>query len=286
MEIEQVKFDNYSLKIGKEWFMWKVFISKDEPSDKLNKVRNVEYKLPEFFPDPIRLVDNRNTRFALNSTGREEFQIFITVYLEDNTKIPAKVRVDLNKPWPLEELRGVNLSKANLKEVKWKGANLEGANLWGANLEKANLEGANLSGAKLTSTIFNGANLKKAIILNKAILKHAQFDEQSDLQEAQLEGANLTDAVLNKANLELANLTNANLENAGLRNAKLYGANLSNTKIRGTDLKNAIFDKHTDFRGVDYDSITIDCLSGSNWEEVALMDEHMKKDLINKYGKK
>lgn len=180
----------------------------------------------------------------------------------------------------------VHIVKENLKGADLSGVNLSDANLEGANLEKANLKGANLSGATLTGTIFYGANLKKAIILNKAILKNAYFDELSDLQEAQLEGANLTDAQLEGANLECANLTNAILNNANLRKSKLNGANLSNAIIRGADFKNAFFDKNTDFRGVDYDSITIDCLSGSNWEEVALMDEHMKKDLMNKYGKK
>ncbi|VVB85172.1 Pentapeptide repeats (8 copies) [uncultured archaeon] len=179
----------------------------------------------------------------------------------------------------------IHLVKENLKGADLSGVNLCDANLEGANLEKANLEGANLSGAKFTKTIFNGANLKKAIILNKAILKRAQF-ELSDLQEAQLEGADLTEAQLEGANLELANLTSAILDSANLRKSKLYGANLSNANIRHTDLKNAFFDKNTDFRGVEYDSVTIDCLRGSNWEEVALMDENMKKDLMNKYRMK
>ena len=283
MEIEQVKFDNYSLKIGKEWFMWKVFISKDEPSDKLNKVRNVEYKLPEFFPDPIRLVDNRNTRFALNSTGREEFQIFITVYLEDNTKIPAKVRVDLNKPWPLEELGGVNLSKANIEEANLKGANLEGANLWGANIEGANLEGAKLVEANLKMAKLNRANLKNAD-LSESTLKLAKL-EYSNLEEAKLIGANLDSANLTGVNLKNAKLNNAILSGIKLNSANLSGADFRDVDIKNADLRHAIFDENTDFQGADVKSTTINNLDGSNWWD-AKWNPWDREEIEKKYGKK
>ncbi len=283
MEIEQVKFDNYSLKIGKELFMWKVFISKDETDNKLKKVRNVEYKLPEFFPDPIRLVADRNTRFALNSTGREEFQIFITVFLEDNTKIPAKVRVDLNKPWPLEELGGVNLSKANIEEINLKGANLEGANLWGANMEGANLEGAKLVEANMKMAKLNRANLKNAD-LSKSTLKLAKLGF-SILENAKLIGADLEDANLLSANLKNAKLNNANLHGIKLNNANLDGADFTEAKIRDADLRKVKFSESTDFRGVDINSTTTHNLDGSNWSD-AKWDPWVREDIEKKYRMK
>lgn len=284
MEIEQVKFDNYSFKIGKEWFMWRVFISKGESSEKLNKVRNVEYKLPEFYPDPIRLVDNRNTRFALNSTGQEEFQIFITVNLEDNTKIPANIHLDLNKSWPLKELGGVNLSKANMEEFNLKGANLEGANLWGANIDGANLEGAKLVEANLNMAKLNRAKLKNAD-LSKSTLRFAKL-EYSSLEQAKFIGADLESANLMGVNLKNAKLKNANLHGIKLHSADLSGADFGGeVNITEADLRHAIFNENTDFRGADVKSITIDNLEGSNWWD-AKWDPWVREEIEKKYGKK
>ncbi len=102
---EQFKFDNYSRRIGgggkREWHEWKVFM--DETADKLDKVSSVEYRLHETFPNPIRIIKDRNSRFALSSAGWGNFTIFITVYLDDGTEIPTKYFLELRKSWPPEE---------------------------------------------------------------------------------------------------------------------------------------------------------------------------------------
>ncbi|EAF9915546.1 hypothetical protein GL352_14910, partial [Listeria monocytogenes] len=64
-------------------------------------------------------------------------------------------------------LRGANLSYADLSCANLRGANLRGAdlscaNLRGANLSCANLRGANLSGADLRRADLRGANLSGA----------------------------------------------------------------------------------------------------------------------------
>jgi len=96
------KFDNYSQHVGRrgnyEWFEWKVFM--DEPPEKLTKVKSVEYRLHETFPNPIRVAEDRNSRFALRSSGWGEFWIFITIYLKDGAEEHTKYYLDLGKPWP------------------------------------------------------------------------------------------------------------------------------------------------------------------------------------------
>ncbi|EEO9406018.1 pentapeptide repeat-containing protein [Listeria monocytogenes] len=95
-------------------------------------------------------------------------------------------------------LRGANLSYADLSCANLRGANLRGANLSYADLSCANLRGANLSGADLSYANLRGANLR---------------------------GANLSYADLSCANLRGANLSGADLSYADLRRADLNWIN-------------------------------------------------------------
>ena len=107
------------------------------------------------------------------------------------------------------DLRGANLSDANLSNADLRGANLRNANLFGANLRGANLSNADLFGANLRGANLFGANLRNA-----------------DLRDANLRGANLSNADLRGANLSNADLFGANLRGANLSNADLCGASI------------------------------------------------------------
>ncbi|HAA2239313.1 TPA_asm: hypothetical protein GEF91_09525 [Listeria monocytogenes] len=106
-------------------------------------------------------------------------------------------------------LRGANLSYADLSCANLRGANLRGANLSYADLSCANLRVANLSYADLSCANLRGANLS---------------------------GANLSYANLRGANLRVANLSYADLSCANLRGANLSGADLSYADLRRADL--------------------------------------------------
>ncbi|MFR4199932.1 MAG: pentapeptide repeat-containing protein [Flavonifractor plautii] len=107
------------------------------------------------------------------------------------------------------------------------GANLRGANLSDADLRCANLFGANLRGANLSDADLRCANLSDADL------------RDADLRCANLSNADLFGANLRGANLSDANLRNADLRNADLRNADLCRADLSNADLRCADLRNA-----------------------------------------------
>lgn len=280
---EQFKFDNYSLQIGKEWFKWKILISNDEPDEKLDKIIRIEYRLPESFPDPIRIVENRDSRFALDSTGGYEIPIFITIYLKDNNELFAKYHLDLNKHWPTDELKGIDLKNADLNGVNLTKANLSKANLRNANLMNANLSDADLTNANLVSANLRSANLKGAELYNTDLRKAKLW--YADLSNARLQKANLRDAVLYNAILIDANLENVNLFNAGLQRAHLQGANLKNAYLKGATFENAFFDQNTNFEGIEYDPITIFHLKGSNWSD-ANWDPWVLDEIKKKHGEK
>ncbi|UYJ51153.1 MAG: pentapeptide repeat-containing protein [Flavonifractor plautii] len=119
-------------------------------------------------------------------------------------------------------LRGANLSDADLRCANLFGANLRGANLSDADLRCANLSDADLRCANLRNADLRGANLSDA-----------------DLRCANLSNADLFGANLRGANLSDADLRCANLSDADLRNADLCRADLSNADLRCADLRNA-----------------------------------------------
>ena len=124
-------------------------------------------------------------------------------------------------------LRGANLSDADLRCANLFGANLRGANLSDADLRCANLSDADLRCANLRNADLRGANLSDANL------------SDADLRCANLSNADLFGANLRGANLSDANLRNADLRNADLRNADLCRADLSNADLRCADLRNA-----------------------------------------------
>jgi len=101
------KFANYarfvaSRKVGGEnidWHQWMVFM--DEPPDRCDLVRSVEYRLHDTFPNPIRVVTDRSSRFALSSAGWGEFRIFITVHLKDGGVERTHHDLDLSREPPV-----------------------------------------------------------------------------------------------------------------------------------------------------------------------------------------
>ncbi|MDC5507954.1 pentapeptide repeat-containing protein [Acinetobacter baumannii] len=94
----------------------------------------------------------------------------------------------------------------------------DGADLRGANLSCADLRGADLSGANLSCADLRGADLRGADLSG------------ANLSCADLRGANLSCADLRGANLRGADLSCADLRGANLRGADLFGANLRGAK--------------------------------------------------------
>lgn len=65
---------------SKRW-AWKVWL--DGPDDELDQIKEVIYQLHETFPNPIRSVTDRGSKFLLKSVGWGEFLIYITVNYRD-----------------------------------------------------------------------------------------------------------------------------------------------------------------------------------------------------------
>jgi uncharacterized protein YjbI with pentapeptide repeats len=106
-----------------------------------------------------------------------------------------------------QDLSGVDLTKAELRDTSFKRADLGQARLDGVEAQRAKFVQANMAGASLV----------------EANLTQADFT-YADLQGATLRGASLRQARLYEAKLRGADLTGVILENADFLRADLSGA--------------------------------------------------------------
>ena len=97
-----VRFNNYAKKVGRrgdyEWYQWKVFVDEDDAV--LDRIDFVLYLLHQSFPNPMRLVKDRKSKFTLESSGWGSFMMNITVRYKDGTEEETQYFLDLNKKRP------------------------------------------------------------------------------------------------------------------------------------------------------------------------------------------
>lgn len=157
------------------------------------------------------------------------------------------------------DLRGTDLSYANMSDL-----NLTGANLKAANLNYTMLQGADLRYADLRYTWLTGANLTGADLSYAGL--HVAW-----LNDANLTGANLTGAYLPGANLYDANLSGTDLIYAYLRYATLYDVDLSGADLSGANLTYATL-TGADLSGADLENVD---LIGANLTGADLSNAHL-----------
>jgi uncharacterized protein YjbI with pentapeptide repeats len=114
----------------------------------------------------------------------------------------------------LVNLRGANLSYADLRGVDLRGVNLSYADLRGVDLSYVNLSYVNLRGVDLSYVNLRDVNLRDV-----------------DLSYANLRGVDLRGVDLSYANLRGVDLRGANLSYADLRGVDLSYANLRGAKL-------------------------------------------------------
>ena len=117
--------------------------------------------------------------------------------------------------WGPVKLPTLNLVGADLRGAELSHANLEGANMDGADLRSANLQHARLDGATLFSAQMDHVDLTHASLRN------------SDLKAASILGSNLNEVLLIGADLR-----GASLQGSTMAQADLSGANLSRALLQ------------------------------------------------------
>jgi hypothetical protein len=100
---------------------------------------------------------------------------------------------------PLIDLRGADLSRANLRGADLRGAMLREVNLRGVDLRDANLSRADLSSANLRGANLYGADLSDTILkltdMSNADLRRVTLTEDTVLWRCTLRGARMDEAI-------------------------------------------------------------------------------------------
>ena len=120
----------------------------------------------------------------------------------------------MNREETKQRLIELGIEPDRLKNDVWnlRGVDLSVANLSGFILYNADLSGADLSGATLSNADLRRANLSRADLSG------------ADLSGADLSGADLSGAIMNWVNLSRADLSGADLSGADLSGPDLSGA--------------------------------------------------------------
>ena len=142
------------------------------------------------------------------------------------------------------DLRGANLSEAqildaDLSKAMFHHANLSNVHFAGTDLTGALFRNADLSKAWLYEAKFTGADLSSAN-LSGAMLQSAEMAGMN-VFNISLCGANLGQANLSKSTLQYAKIANAFLNHANLSGASFLRSDLSQARLDGADLTGAKF---------------------------------------------
>ena len=101
-----MKLNNYAKKVrsidDQERFKWMVFV--DENKEVLEKIEYVEYLLHPTFPNPRRIRYDRESGFALTSSGWGQFTINAKIHLKDGKIETVQYDLNFRKKWPKDRV--------------------------------------------------------------------------------------------------------------------------------------------------------------------------------------
>ncbi|HWD92262.1 MAG TPA: pYEATS domain-containing protein [Verrucomicrobiae bacterium] len=81
---------------GDDWWKWWIWI--DATDAELNQIDQVVYNLHSTFPEPVRTVKDRSSKFRLKTAGWGVFRIYADVFLEEGP--PKRLIHDLVLRYP------------------------------------------------------------------------------------------------------------------------------------------------------------------------------------------
>jgi uncharacterized protein YjbI with pentapeptide repeats len=192
------------------------------------------------------------------------------------------------------ELKGIDLSHANLTGAKLYNIDFSSANFQKANLSEADLVQSLFYKSDLSFTHLNDANLSEACFdeadLSWMICTHAEWIRarliSANFTRAMIVSSNLVDAKLSDSNLHLASFHACDLSEVDFRNAqfsktKLTETNLTRARFTDTNATCVNFEGsilvETDFEGADLSGSRIYGISA--WD-LKLSDKTKMKDLV------
>ena len=93
---EQFSIEQSEEYAGGDWWSWAVWV--DARDETLDQVDSVEWTLHPTFPNPVRKVRDRKSKFRLETGGWGVFQIVASVQMKDGQKITLRHFLKLHYP--------------------------------------------------------------------------------------------------------------------------------------------------------------------------------------------
>jgi NTE family protein len=93
MALELTQDSTYA---GDDFWHWSAWI--EGPDDELDRVEQVVYTLHHTFPNPIRTVTDRRTKFRLETEGWGVFRLYATIVYDDKTEKLLQVDLEFEPP--------------------------------------------------------------------------------------------------------------------------------------------------------------------------------------------
>jgi transcription initiation factor IIF auxiliary subunit len=82
--------------VGNDWWNWSVWI--EGADEELDAVSYVEWRLHPTFPEPVRTVNLRQSKFRLDTGGWGTFMIHAVVYMKSGDSQRLRHQLELHYP--------------------------------------------------------------------------------------------------------------------------------------------------------------------------------------------
>ena len=92
----RLRLKSEASRIKEDWWSWKVWV--DGTDDALDQVESVKYLLHPTFPNPIRVVKDRQSKFELSDRGWGEFAITAQVTTKTGETISLEHWIEFKQP--------------------------------------------------------------------------------------------------------------------------------------------------------------------------------------------
>jgi NTE family protein len=130
-----LELDQHSKYLGDDYWHWSVWV--EGTDEELDGVDHVVYTLHPTFPNPVRTVRERSTKFRLESEGWGVFRLFATVVYSDRTQRVLEIDLKFDYPpeaqWPVavrsEPATEGLATTLDLPEPRWADGIFEGSGM-------------------------------------------------------------------------------------------------------------------------------------------------------------
>jgi transcription initiation factor IIF auxiliary subunit len=94
--VSPVRVQHEAEYAGDKYWKWSVWL--EGPAEELDQISYVQYTLDPTFPNPVRRIADRGSRFKLSAGGWGGFVIYVNVFFRDGRRCTIDYPLRLERP--------------------------------------------------------------------------------------------------------------------------------------------------------------------------------------------